>query len=158
MPKAWFFEIHEDTADQEASNLLLHSACVLDISSDDDSNTAAAKIALERGKENIPPPEWTGLTRTARQAPAAPHKGIHCPKKAIKYTTMGGPDAMLEDRVALREMDTAAFFPDGLDEKSVEVIEEKTSPLAQEVVAAASETREAGSGTEVMVKEDELVV
>jgi hypothetical protein len=151
-PKSWFFDIHEDTPDQEASNLLQHSASVLDISSDDDCSTAAAKMAMERGKENIPPPEYTGMTRQARQIPAIPHKGISCSKKAMKYATMGGPDAMLEDRMALREMDTTAFFPDGLDEKSVEeVAEDKTESPIKEVESKVDEVV-----SEVLVKEDAL--
>jgi hypothetical protein len=121
MPNTWFFEIHEDTPDQEATNLMEHSASVLDISSDDDSVSARAKDAQERGKENVPPPEWTGPTRSARSAPRTAHKGIKCPKKAAKYAAMqGGPDAMVEDRSALREMDVTAFWVDEEEEKVVE--------------------------------------
>jgi hypothetical protein len=151
-PKSWFFEIHEDTPDQEASNLLQHSASVLDISSDDDCSTAAAKMAMERGKENIPPPEYTGMTRQPRQVPAIPHKGISCSKKAMKYATMGGPDAMLEDRMALREMDTTAFFPEGLDEKSIEeVVEDKSASPVKVIESTSTEVV-----SEICVKEDAL--
>ena len=41
MPNSWFFEIYEDTPEQEASNMMQHSASVLDISSEDDAATKA---------------------------------------------------------------------------------------------------------------------
>jgi hypothetical protein len=52
----WFFDIHEDTPEQEAANLMEHSASVLDISSDDDLSTKNRNE--DRGKENVPPPDW----------------------------------------------------------------------------------------------------
>ncbi|KAL5114749.1 hypothetical protein ACEQ8H_007366 [Pleosporales sp. CAS-2024a] len=58
VPKGWLFKIHEDTPDQEAANLMEHSAAMLDISTDDDAATKARKDKLERGKENIPPPDF----------------------------------------------------------------------------------------------------
>ncbi|KAF2673809.1 hypothetical protein BT63DRAFT_476277 [Microthyrium microscopicum] len=127
-PSTWFFEIHEDTPEQEATNLMEHSASVLDISSDDDSGSARAKDLLERGKENVPPPEWTGPTTRVRASERVAHKGISCPVKAAKYAAMHGPDAMVEDRLALREMDVAAFFAEDVDEnEATEPVEEEGS-------------------------------
>jgi hypothetical protein len=127
IPNNWFFEIHEDTPDQEAANLMEHSASVLDISSDDDSITARAKDALERGKENIPPPEYTGPTRRSRDAagPAA-HKGIKCAKKAAKYAAAMavGVDDILEDRKALQEMDATVFWDDDSEETATDAAAE----------------------------------
>lgn len=145
MPKTWFFEIHEDTPDQEAANLMEHSASVLDISSDDDAETSRRKDAAERGKENIPPPEWTGAVsrttaRTATRSQA--HKGIVCAKKAEKFAT--GPDSMLEDRSVLREIDASAFWPEGLDSTSVEVVDEKVEEagkLVSETECSKAEER-----------------
>lgn len=51
VPKAWRFDIHEDTEDQEMEILLDHSTCTLDIS-DDESRISAKN---DRGKENIAP-------------------------------------------------------------------------------------------------------
>ncbi|KAM6518834.1 hypothetical protein FSOLCH5_007597 [Fusarium solani] len=56
MKASWFFEIHEDTPEQEMTNLLQHSTCVLDISSDEESERKRSRDRAEgRDKENIPP-------------------------------------------------------------------------------------------------------
>lgn len=136
MPKSWFFEIHEDTAEEEAANLMEHSASILDISSDDDSETKARKLETEIGKENVPPPDWTGPTSTSRRSAASVvHKGIHSKIKAAqKEETAKQGDLMQDDRVALADMPREDFFPEGLDEKSVEVVaeEKKSSGLSKE--------------------------
>ncbi|KAI9676455.1 MAG: hypothetical protein M1817_000612 [Caeruleum heppii] len=48
---SWFFAIHEDTAEQDMTNMMEHSASTLDIS--DDEGKRGEKS--DRGKENIPP-------------------------------------------------------------------------------------------------------
>lgn len=50
LPQAWKFEIHEDSEEEEISNLLAQSTHALDIS--DDESSIAAKN--DWGKENIP--------------------------------------------------------------------------------------------------------
>jgi hypothetical protein len=129
MPKSWFFDIHVDTAEEEAANMMEHSASVLDISSDDDGETKRARDLEERGKENIPPPDFVAPVRAPRGhaatnadlAVAGLHKGISNKLKAsLKAQAV---DAMVEDRAALGEMDAQDFYPEGLDEKSVEVVE-----------------------------------
>ncbi|KAK0117848.1 hypothetical protein ONS95_012169 [Cadophora gregata] len=59
---SWFFEIHEDTEEELATNLMEHGACTLDISSDEES---AARERDARGKENVPPMDDVSQTRTA---------------------------------------------------------------------------------------------
>lgn len=136
MPKSWFFAIHEDTPEEEAANLMEHSASTLDISSDDDSETKRQKLESEIGKENVPPPDWCGPT-TSRRGPVAAagaHKGIHSKTKAAeKEEKASKGDLMQEDRSALVALDREDFFPDGLDAKSIEVIDEqKPSALLKE--------------------------
>jgi hypothetical protein len=49
--ESWFFEIYEDTEEEAATNLIEHSTCTLDITSDEESR------AIERdckSKENVP--------------------------------------------------------------------------------------------------------
>lgn len=149
-PKSWFFEIHEDTPDQEASNLLQHSASVLDISSDDDAVTSRAKDAMERGKENIPPPEYTGPTRQARREAPAVHKGIKCAKKAEKYAASQAKkeDEMAEDRKALREMDATVFWDDASEESAAVAEKVEDVMKAPEVVASTTETAPQSASTE----------
>jgi hypothetical protein len=138
MPKSWFFDIHEDTVEEEAANLMEHSASILDISSDDDCETRRKKDELERGKENIPPPDWVAHTRTARPHAAAPapvHKGISRKAKVIAAIHVS-IDAMQEDRSALGALATEDFYPDGLDEHSVEIVDsqpqQKPSALSKD--------------------------
>jgi hypothetical protein len=51
-PAKWFFNIHADSEQEEMTNLVQHSTCVLDISDDE------GKAKMDgRGKENIPPVE-----------------------------------------------------------------------------------------------------
>jgi hypothetical protein len=131
MPKSWFFEIHEDSPEEEAANMMEHSASILDISSDDDSETKKRKLESEVGKENVPPPDWTGpaIARRGAGASSTVHKGIHSKTKALqKEEKARQGDLMQDDRVALADMDKEDFFPDGLDEKSFEVIDEHKQP------------------------------
>jgi hypothetical protein len=141
MPKSWFFDIHEDTVEEEAANMMEHSASTLDISSDDDCETRRKKDELERGKENIPPPDWVAYTRSSRLAhPAAPapaHKGISRKAKIIAATQVLA-DAMQEDRAALGSLATEDFYPEGLDENSVEIVDpqpqQKPSALSKDTI------------------------
>lgn len=59
---SWFFEIHEDTPEELATNLMEHSTCTLDLSSDEESRVRERD---ERGKENVPPQDDVSQTRTA---------------------------------------------------------------------------------------------
>ncbi|KAH9219363.1 hypothetical protein DL95DRAFT_384416 [Leptodontidium sp. 2 PMI_412] len=58
---SWFFDIHEDTEEELATNLMEHGACTLDISSDEES---AARERDARGKENVPPVDDVSQTRS----------------------------------------------------------------------------------------------
>ncbi|KAF5670802.1 hypothetical protein FDENT_11123 [Fusarium denticulatum] len=99
MKASWFFDIHEDTPEQEMTNLLQHSTCVLDISSDEESQRKLNRDRAEgRDKENVPPPDDISQTRRAPKA----------------------DDMIVEkERVALGEMNTADFYAEGCDETSV---------------------------------------
>lgn len=136
MPESWFFTIHADTAEDEAANLMEHSAATLDISSDDDGAERRRKRDLEKGKENVPPADWTGPVRSVRGS-AEVHRGI-CDgvKRDARAAVVEDELAMVEDRVALKEMLARDFYPEGLDEGSVELVREdvkqKPSDLAKD--------------------------
>ncbi|KAI1059091.1 hypothetical protein LB507_003959 [Fusarium sp. FIESC RH6] len=104
MKASWFFEIHEDTPEQEMTNLLQHSTCTLDISSDEESERKRNRDRAEgRDKENVPPPDDVSQTRRAPRA----------------------DDMVVEkERVALGEMNTADFYAEGCDETSVILVPE----------------------------------
>ncbi|PHH90161.1 hypothetical protein CDD83_4354 [Cordyceps sp. RAO-2017] len=125
MKASWFFDIHEDTPEQEMTNLLQHGTCVLDISSDEETELKDRQYRAEgRDKENIPPAD--DISQTSARRAARPDA-----------------DDMLVDkeRVALGEMNTADFYPDGCDASSVVVIpadddEEPLEPAAGPSVPA----------------------
>ncbi|KAJ9639872.1 hypothetical protein H2199_006105 [Coniosporium tulheliwenetii] len=139
MPKSWFFEIHEDTPEQEATNLMEHSAVCLDISSDDDCDTKRKSEDSERGKENIPPSDFlagpmnsasgsASLNSTQAEAATEPVK-----PKSRRHREK---DAMDEDRVALGDLPAADYYGEGLDASSFVFVDgtapEKPSGLSKE--------------------------
>ncbi|KAK3373170.1 hypothetical protein B0T24DRAFT_251779 [Lasiosphaeria ovina] len=107
MKSSWYFEIHEDTPEQEMTNLLQHSTCTLDISSDEESEKRARRDNAEgRDKENIPPSDDVSQTsaRAARATAAA----------------AGFDDMIVEkQRGPLVEMNAADYYADGCDYTSV---------------------------------------
>jgi hypothetical protein len=102
----WFFDIHEDTPEQEMTNLLQHSTCVLDISSDEESEEKANRARAEgRDKENIPPVDDVSQTSSRRAA------------------RLSADDMIVEkERVALGEMNTADFYAEGCDATSIIIV------------------------------------
>lgn len=115
MKASWFFDIHEDTPEQEMTNLLQHGTCVLDISSDEESEQKARRESAEgRDKENIPPMDDVSQT-SARRARA-----------------LAADDMVVEkERIALGEMNTADFYADGCDETSVILVHEDEEEKAE---------------------------
>ena len=102
MKPSWFFDIHEDTPDQELTNPLQHSTCILDISSDEES---AARARDDRGKENVPPADDVSQTsRRARRATATDEMVVE------------------KERLALKEMNVGEFYAAGCDASSVFVV------------------------------------
>lgn len=102
----WFFDIHEDTPEQEMTNLLQHGTCVLDISSDEETERKATR---EDGgdKENVPPPGDSSQTSSSRSA----------------ATSENIDDMVLDkERTALGEMNVADFYPEGHDDTSVVLV------------------------------------
>ena len=119
---------------------------MLDISSDDDGVSARAKDAAERGKENIPPPDLASSAAPSARASAgvasgrrSAHRGISCPAKASKYGA-AAVDEMIEDRVALREMDVRDFWPADAEEEQLP--EEPKVGVPEEAVAGEIVVRE----------------
>ncbi|KAK1750509.1 hypothetical protein QBC47DRAFT_426049 [Echria macrotheca] len=108
MKSSWFFDIHEDTPEQEMTNLLQHSTCTLDISSDEESERRARREQAEgRDKENIPPADDISQTTLARAARAA-----------------GSFDDMIieKQRGPLLEMNAADYYAEGCDGSSVIIV------------------------------------
>jgi hypothetical protein len=108
MSSSWFFDIHEDTPEQEMTNLLQHSTCTLDISSDEESERRARREQIEgRDKENVPPADDVSQMSSARAARAA-----------------GSFDDMIveKQRGPLAEMNVADYYAEGCDDGSVIIV------------------------------------
>lgn len=137
MPKDWFFDIHVDTPEEEAANLMEHSASVLDISSDDDAATRRAREEREereRGKENIPPPDFVAAVgnRSARGDAAvdgaADLQGdaVAAAKTANRrWREKLAATAMDEDRNPLGDLKPSDFYDDKAELVHVVVDEEQ---------------------------------
>jgi hypothetical protein len=136
MPKGWFFEIHEDTPEEEAANLMEHSASVLDISSDDDSATKQHNDEQERGKENIPPPDFLlaqPRVQVETEAAAGEIK-IEEPVKRPRLRKLV-QDAMEEDRRPLGDLVASDFYAEGCDASTFVTVDagiQKPSSLSKE--------------------------
>ncbi|KAI1827233.1 hypothetical protein F4861DRAFT_438310 [Xylaria intraflava] len=106
MSSSWFFDIHEDTEEQEMTNLLQHSTCVLDISSDEESESREQREDVE-GKENVPPMD--DISQTSRP-------------RAARFATNAYEMLIEKERNPLSEMDPKEYYSDGCDENSIIVI------------------------------------
>ena len=152
MPKSWFFEIHEDTPEQEASNLMEHSAAVLDISSDDDVETKQRNEELERGKENVPPPDYAlaqpRSPTTSTEELAVPEPHVKMPRlREVKQ------DAMDEDRKPLGDLPAEEFYGEGCDKHSYVTVDagiERPSGLSKEFAFSCETPEEPKALAEVV--------
>lgn len=127
MKSDWFFDIHEDTPEQEMTNLLQHSTCTLDISSDEESEQRARREQAEgRDKENIPPADDVSQTTSAARAARA--AGVFDDMIIDKHR---GPlsDLNVEDYYAEGCDSTSVIIVPGDDEEAETVIDEAEQPL-----------------------------
>lgn len=121
MPSSWFFAIHEDTAEEEAENLMEHSTLTLDLSSDDESSTKANE---DRGKENVAPADYD-----AASSSSSPRSSRRSLKSAADMETDEAA------RAPLGSLDTTEFIPEGLSKDSIVIINElpETSTLEEPI-------------------------
>ncbi|KAK7910723.1 hypothetical protein PG985_013204 [Apiospora marii] len=144
LKSSWIFEIHEDTAEQEMTNLLQHSTCTLDISSDEESERRQQRERAE-GKENVPPVDdvsQTARPRTARLAADADDMFVE------------------KERSPLGEMDTSVVIIPGDDEEEQQPVKtdrENIPEIKVDESAAPKPVVEDGAQSidELMGKSDE---
>lgn len=97
---SWFFDIHEDTPEQEMTNLLQHSTCMLDISSDEECAQKLRREKAEgRGKENVPPADDVSQVSARRTTTTVSEFGMEYEKP----------------RVALGDLNAEDFYAEGVD-------------------------------------------
>jgi hypothetical protein len=114
-PASWNFDIYADTAEDEASNMMQHSACFLDIS-DDESKTKDDS----RGKENIPPHELGIIMPIAVQQP---QDATAAPVTRKNMMTD-------EPRSPLGELKASDYYADGLHGLSYAVVDDDDADIA----------------------------
>lgn len=134
MPKNWFFEIYEDSPEEEAANLMEHSTLTLDLSSDEEG---AKKDVSERGKENMPPEGY--------EAPVL--REVVRAKKVVEEMDDG-------ERSPLSDLETEPFFAEGLDKASHVVVDEEKKVEVSKVEEKVSVKGEKKEEKEIVVWED----
>lgn len=108
LKSSWEFDIHEDTPEQEMTNLLQHSTCRLDISSDEECERKLGREKAEdRGKENVPPADDVSQT-SARRTTTMSEGGMEYEKP----------------RTALGDLNVEDFYAEGCDLTSVFIVPE----------------------------------
>ena len=109
---SWQFDIYEDTPDELATNLMEHSTCTLDISSDEEGSLPRHDT---RDKENVPPENHVSQTQNlpAERRRADRHKA--------KFVEDGAIDI---DRQVLGEIDIKEFWSKGHDDDFIIVADD----------------------------------
>lgn len=103
----WFFDIHEDTPEQEMTNMLQHGTCVLDISSDEETEMKAKREKDDGAdKENIPPPN--DVSQTPRRL-----------RNSVEDMVTD------KERAALGELNVSDFYAENYDETTVVYVDEE---------------------------------
>ncbi|KAH8775971.1 hypothetical protein F5882DRAFT_161952 [Hyaloscypha sp. PMI_1271] len=126
---SWFFDIHEDTEEELATNLMEHSTCTLDISSDEESRARERDC---RGKENVPPPDDISQTRTylssssSVEAELSMHE-IKARIRASRKKREVDEGACDVDRAPLGDLAAEDFYADGCDGESVFLVPAEAS-------------------------------
>lgn len=139
MPASWDFEIYEDSAEEEASNLMEHSTQSLDLSSDDELTKAQRD---DRGKENEAPEGYDAPT-ASRQATTTSEPALPAPTRVKKTEFIRRKITEMDDgeRSPLSDLETDEFIPEGLTKDAHVVLDatpEKTKLDAKTLFAVPS--------------------
>jgi hypothetical protein len=140
---SWFFEIHEDTAEELATNLMEHSTCTLDISSDEES---AQRLRDDRGKENVPPMDDISQTRTTLTSSSVDVAEMQMTElksriKARRSKREVDENAIEVDRSPLGDLAAEDFYAEGCDGSSIFVVMPDEA-VVEELVPTIPETAE----------------
>ncbi|KAF2276461.1 uncharacterized protein EI97DRAFT_40609 [Westerdykella ornata] len=157
MPSSWFFDIYQDTADEEAAIFMEHSASILDISSDDEEEVKK-RATEELGKENVPPEGFVPAT-WARGMVDGELVQTPATEEATKIGMVEKIKAVLKDemdvevnRKPLRALAVEDFYPKSEkqeeEEEEEEEWEEEYEEEEEEKVWAKSSVRPSGLSKE----------
>ncbi len=128
MPKNWFFEIYEDTPEEEAATLMEHSTLTLDLSSDEESKKREVD---ERGKENIAPDDYDA-PQASRPVGEAAGAAVPRVKKVdmVRRKVVKGDEMETGLREPLSDLETEDFFAEGLGKDSHVIVSAGTDATA----------------------------
>ncbi|ORY71525.1 uncharacterized protein BCR38DRAFT_11910 [Pseudomassariella vexata] len=147
LKSSWFFDIHEDTTEQEMTNLLQHSTCVLDISSDEECESRR-QIERAEGKENVPPAD--DISQTSRP-------------RAVRLAVDVDDMVVEKERNPLGEMNIKDYYAEGCDEASIIIVpgdedEEPQQPSKDELEFAHECKLGAGSSAKITLEDGKKTV
>ncbi|KAK3707784.1 hypothetical protein LTR37_011961 [Vermiconidia calcicola] len=120
MPKNWFFEIYEDTPEEEAATFMEHSTLTLDLSSDEESSKSAKD---DRGKENTPPEDYDAPTASRPVTEPAISAPVQSKKTDIIRRKVASDEMDDGERSPLSDLETDPFIPEGLDKDSHVIVD-----------------------------------
>jgi hypothetical protein len=116
----WFFDIHEDTPEETMTNLMEHSTCTLDISSDEETE---ARRRDERGKENVPPLDDVSQTQARLPASSSTSYDSIADAKARTRSMRRRKEidegAIEIDRSPLGDLEAEEFYAEGCTSSDV---------------------------------------
>jgi len=149
VPDSWEFTIYEDTPEEEAQNLMEHSALTLDLSSDDE--TTIKKTSF-RGKENTPPEGYSAQAAsraasatTLGQRPSSAIEPTTAPRRQFKTDYVRTKVTEMDDgeRSPLSALEVDEFIPEGItkdDKFIVDASPEKAKVESEGVYSAPPPT------------------
>jgi hypothetical protein len=111
------FNIHEDTPEELATNMMEHSTCTLDINSDEEG---AAKTKDKMGKENIPPLDDISRSSTASSGEITAARASIASASLRRHRVEDG--ACDVTRAPLGEMAAEDFYGEGCNGSSVFIV------------------------------------
>jgi hypothetical protein len=125
----WFFDIHEDTAEEMMTNLMEHSTCTLDISSDEETE---ARRRDERGKENVPPLDDISQTQSrlpaSSQMPYDSIANVKAQRPSMRRRKEIEEGAIEIDRLPLGNLEAEDFYAEGCTSADVVLVPEEGEP------------------------------
>lgn len=151
MPKNWFFEIYQDTPEEEAANLMEHSTLTLDLSSDEEDGKKADDY---RGKENTPPEGYDAPTASSSSSPTAAVLVLASKKDIVRQKVV--KDEMDDgSRSPLSDLETEDFYSDGLTKNSFVFVDE----IAEKAAVSFIDIKDMfpAAQKEVAEKDDEII-
>jgi hypothetical protein len=141
----WFFDIHEDTPEETMTNLMEHSTCTLDISSDEETE---ARRRDERGKENVPPLDDVSQTQARLPASSSTsYDGIAEAKartRSMRRRKEIEEGAIEIDRSPLGDLEAEEFYAEGCTSSDVVLVaDEEAEGESDEPLPPSTEAYEA---------------